>query len=113
MYAEVDNLKVWRPDAEYSAGYTNDLSSYPSGIYTLAMPEKLSIRTWDAENDLNNSYMTNDTLFCIPKREANGWQCVNPRRDYHNDVRLPLTPANVVEIRVAYSNFTQGIANEH
>ena len=54
--------------------------------------------------------MTNNSLFCIPERKANGWQCVNPRRDYQNDVRLPMTATNVVEIRVAYSNFTQGIA---
>ena len=43
MYAEVDNLKVWRPESEYSAGYTNDLSAYPSGIYALAKQHKGSV----------------------------------------------------------------------
>ena len=54
--------------------------------------------------------MTNGTLYCIPERTNNGWQCVNPRRDYQNDVRLNLTTTNVVEIRAAYTNFSQGIA---
>ncbi len=101
---------MWRPDSDYTPEYDDSLAQYPSGIYALAVPEKLSIRTWDIENDLNNSYMTNGSLFCIPQQVVNGWQCVNPRRDYHNDVRLPMTETNVVEIRVAYSNFTQGIA---
>jgi len=86
------------------------MADYPSGIYTLAEPERVAIRTWDPTNDWNNSYMTNGTLFCIPEGKANGWQCVNPRRDYQNDVRLNLTTADVVEVRAAYTNFTQGVA---
>ena len=86
------------------------MTEYPSGIYALAEPERLSIRTWDPTNDWYNSYMTNGTLYCIPERITNGWQCVNPRRDYQNDVRLNLTSTNVVEIRAAYTNFSQGIA---
>ena len=86
------------------------MTDYPSGIYSLAEPERLSIRTWDPTNDWYNSYMTNGTLYCIPERKTNGWQCVNPRRDYQNDVRLNLASTNVVEIRAAYTNFTQGIA---
>ena len=86
------------------------MTDYPSGIYALAEPERLAIRTWDPANDWENSYMTNGTLHCIPEKKANGWQCVNPRRDYQNDVRLNLTASNVVEIRAAYTNFTQGIA---
>jgi len=82
----------------------------PSGIYALAEPERLVILTWDPTNDWYNSYMTNGTLYCIPESKANGWQCVNPSRDYHNDVRMGLTASNVVEIRAAYTNFTQGIA---
>ena len=86
------------------------MTDYPSGIYALAEPERLAIRTWDPVNDWNNSYMTNGTFYCIPESKANGWQCVNPRRDYHNDVRLNLTATNVVEVRAAYTNFSQGIA---
>ena len=86
------------------------MTDYPSGIYALAEPERLAIRTWDPVNDWNNSSMTNGTLYCIPERKANGWQYVNPRRDYHNDVRLNLTATNVVEVRAAYTNFSQGIA---
>ena len=92
------------------ASLVNNMTGYPPGIYTLAEPERLAIRRWNLSNDWYNSYMTNDTLYCIPERKTNGWQCVNPRRDYQNDVRLPMTPTNVVEIRVAYTNFTQGIA---
>ena len=110
VFAEVDNVKVWRPNAGYSSGYTNSMADYPSGIYALAEPERLAIRTWDPVNDWNNSSMTNGTLYCIPERVNNGWQCVNPRRDYQNDVRLNLTATNVVEIRAAYTNFSQGIA---
>ncbi len=110
VFAEVDNVKVWRPNAGYSSGYTNSMADYPSGIYALAEPERLAIRTWDPVNDWNNSSMTNGTLYCIPERKANGWQYVNPRRDYHNDVRLNLTATNVVEVRAAYTNFSQGIA---
>ena len=76
----------------------------------LAEPERLAIRRWNPSDDWVNSYMTNGTLRCIPERMNNGWQCVNPRRDYQNDVRLNLTASNVVEIRAAYTNFTQGIA---
>lgn len=86
------------------------MTDYPSGIYALAEPERLAIRTWDPTNDWYNSYMTNGTLHCIPESKANGWQCVNPRRDYQNDVRLSLASTNVFEIRAAYTNFTQGIA---
>ena len=86
------------------------MTDYPSGIYTLAEPERLAIRRWNQSDDWVNSYMTNGTLYCIPERKANGWQCVNPRRDYQNDVRLNLTSTNVVEIRAAYTNFAQGIA---
>lgn len=64
------------------------MTDYPSGIYALAEPERLAIRTWDPTNDWYNSYMTNGTLHCIPESKANGWQCVNPRRDYHNDVKF-------------------------
>ena len=110
VFAELDNLKAWRLDATFSSGYTNTMADYPSGIYALAEPERLAIRTWDSENDRENSYMTNGTLLCIPEKKANGWQCVNPRRDYHNDVRLDFTTTNVVEVRTAYANFTQGIA---
>ena len=110
VFAEVDNLKVWRPNAEYSSGYTNNMTDYPSGIYALAEPERLAIRRWNQSDDWVNSYMTNGTLYCIPERKANGWQCVNPRRDYQNDVRMNLTATNVVEIRAAYTNFSQGIA---
>ena len=110
VFAEMDNLKAWRPNAEYSSGYTNSMTDYPSGIYALAEPERLSIRTWDLSDDWNNSYLTNGTLYCIPEKKANGWQCVNPRRDYQNDVRMNLTATNVVEIRAAYMNFSQGIA---
>ena len=109
-YVDLDNFRGWRPNAEYSSGYTNSMTDYPSGIYALAEPERLAIRTWDPTNDWFNSYMTNGTLYCIPERKANGWQCVNPRRDYQNDVRLNLTTSNVVEIRAAYTNFSQGIA---
>ena len=35
---------------------------------------------------------------------------MSPRRDYQDDVRLNLTATNVVEVRAAYTNFTQGIA---
>ena len=110
VFAEVDNLKVWRPNVGYSSGYTNGMTEYPSGIYALAEPERLAIRRWNPSDDWVNSYMTNGTLRCIPERMNNGWQCVNPRRDYQNDVRLNLTASNVVEIRAAYTNFTQGIA---
>ncbi len=110
VFAEVDNLRGWRPNAGFSSGYTNSMTDYPSGIYALAEPERLAIRTWAPTNDWANSYMTNGTLYCIPEQTNNGWQCVNPRRDYQNDVRLNLTSTNVVEIRAAYTNFTQGIA---
>ena len=86
------------------------MTDYLSGIYALAEPEKLAIRRWSQSDDWVNSYMTNGTLYCIPEKKANGWQCVNPRRDYQNDVRLNLTSTNVVEIRAAYTNFSQGIA---
>lgn len=86
------------------------MTQAPSGIYALAEPERLVIRTWDPTNDWYNSYMTNGTLYCIPESKANGWQCVNPRRDYQNDVRMGLTVTNVAEIRAEYTNFTQGIA---
>ena len=86
------------------------MTDYPPGIYTLAEPERLAIRRWNLSDDWVNSYMTNDTLYCIPEHVTNGWQCVNPRRDYQNDVRLNLTATNVVEIRAAYTNFMQGIA---
>ena len=109
-YVDLDNVRAWRPNVGYSSGYTNTMAEYPSGIYALAEPERLAIRTWDLTNDWENSYMTNGTLFCIPEKKVNGWQCVNPRRDYHNDVRLNLTTSNVVEVRAAYSNFTQGIS---
>ncbi len=109
-YVDLDNLRGWRPNAGFSSGYTNSMTDYPSGIYALAEPERLAIRTWAPTNDWANSYMTNGTLYCIPEQTNNGWQCVNPRRDYQNDVRLNLTSTNVVEIRAAYTNFTQGIA---
>ena len=79
-------------------------------LYALAEPERLAIRTWNPGNDWENSYMTNGTLYCIPERKANGWQCVNPRRDYQNDVRMNLAATNVMEVRAAYANFSQGIA---
>ena len=91
------------------ASLVNNMTGYPPGIYVLAEPERLAIRRWNLSDDWINSYMTNGTLYCIPERVTNGWQCVNPRRDYQNDVRLPMTPTNVVEIRVAYTNFTQGV----
>ena len=109
-YVELDNFRAWRPSAGPMTEHINSLTNYPAGIHTLAESENLSIRTWDYTNDWNNSYMTNNMLFCIPEKKANGWQCVNPRKDYHNDVRLSFTPTNVVEVRTAYSTFSQGIA---
>jgi len=109
-YIDLDNFRGWRPNAGYSSGYTNSMTEYPSGIYALAEPERLAIRRWNQSDDWVNSYMTNGTLYCIPERTNNGWQCVNPKRDYQNDVRMNLTTTNVVEIRAAYTNFSQGIA---
>ena len=48
IFAEVDNLQVWRQNTDWSSGYTNNMMDYPSGIYALAAPERLAIRTWDS-----------------------------------------------------------------
>ena len=33
---------------------------------------------------------------------------MSPRRDYQNDVRIPLTATNIVEVRTAWRGFTSG-----
>ena len=41
------------------ASLVNNMTDYPSGIYTLAEPERLAIRRWNLSDDWVNSYMTN------------------------------------------------------
>jgi len=65
-YAELDNFRAGRPAAGFDAAHVNDFTNYPSGIYALAEPENLSIRTWDKTNETYNSYLTNGALQCIP-----------------------------------------------
>jgi hypothetical protein len=108
-YVEMDNFKAWRPDAKKGQAFVEDFSAYPDGIAALAEPEFATLRRWSTATE-QNGYVTNNALRWIPQTISSGGSWYNPRHDYHNDVRLNLTATNVVEIQVAYSAFSNGIA---
>jgi hypothetical protein len=107
-YVDMDNFKAWRPDAaadqDFSAVFTNS----PNGMTVLSEPEKVTMLNYWAPSRYSESYITNGSVIWFPKEEAGGSSWISPRRDYQNDVRLPLTTANVVEVSSIWRNFASG-----
>ncbi len=109
QYVELDNLKVWRPDAKMDEAFSDEFTNYVSGITALAEPEYLTTQEYWSPSRKTESYVTNNSLFWIAKEWGWGGTWMSPRRDYHNDVRLLASATNVIEVGAAYSGFTRGI----
>ena len=101
----MDNFKAWRETARVGIGATNTFAAYPDGITLLSEPEQLTVREYYANSWKSESFVTNGEALWIPEESANGGSWLNPRVDYQNDVRLNTPVTNVVELRVAYSQF--------
>ena len=111
-YVELDNLQARRDDAAMDALFAEGFTDYPDGGEIRAETEFLSVEDYWAPSRRTGSFATNGAAFWIPKECPLGskWGTwMNPRRDYQNDVRVPMT-GNIVEVRAAYSSFTGGIA---
>ncbi|NCC23175.1 MAG: hypothetical protein EOM26_12065 [Alphaproteobacteria bacterium] len=92
--------------------FTDAFADYPGGVELRAETERLSIEDYWAPSRKSGSFVTNDAAFWMPKECALGqkWGTwLNVKRDYLDDVRLPMTATNVAEVRAAYSDFIGGV----
>lgn len=107
---ELDNLKAVRESAAADVIFQDNFGNYASGITLLSEPDYLTTQEYWAPSRKTESYATNAAAFWLAKEWAYGGTWMSPRRNYQNDVRLRASPTNIVEVRAAYSNFTQGVA---
>jgi len=111
-FLDMDNFKAWRDEATTDALFQDAFAAYPDGVEIRAETEYVSVEDYYASGRKTASFATNAHTFWIPKECAPGakWGTwMNVRRDYHNDIRLPASSTNVIEVRAAFTNFTQGI----
>jgi len=105
QFADLDNIRAERPGAAKGLTFSDDFSSYATGIVARAEPELLALRRW-TNAAAGDSIMTNSALIWIPQSVTNGGSWYGPKRDYHNDVSLDLSGETVAEVQVAYDAFS-------
>jgi hypothetical protein len=107
-YVEMDNLCGERSAVTWTRSYDEQFTNYVAGIRLGAVPDRIALRDVYAETRQSKSYVVNESAYWLPEETNKGGTWYNPHLDYQNAVRVVATTTNVIEVRAAFSNYTDG-----